>query len=477
MRYAGTMRRRTAIWIIALSAGLLVFIAGSGWYFSRAFPVFLGFAAKSVCSGVFVSERSASEVLQQDIDPLVFFSRFIRMNVDPVEKTVTATLVGLFRKQAYYRSWCGCTLLPIPADRYQIDRLPTGLEDGRPDLPGDVSWPLGTATASDRIPAGVDIESLEEAVSDAFTDLATGRSRGTRAVCVAYQGQLIAERYAKGFHRFMPLAGWSMSKSVTNALVGILVYKGKLNLYDPVPVAEWQATGDPRQHITLDQLLRMISGLEFSEVYTPPSDVTHMLFQSSDFGAAAASKPLEASPGDKWHYSSGTSNIISRIVRTIVEPEYGHTVSFIRRELFNRLGMKNAIIELDPSGTVVGSSYIFATARDWARFGLLYLQDGVWQGQRILPPGWVDYSRTPTAAAPKGQYGAHFWLNAGHPGSPDQRRWTALPTDMYVAWGFQGQFLIIIPSKKLVLVRLGLNTTSAGWSLPRFVSRVMAALH
>jgi CubicO group peptidase (beta-lactamase class C family) len=275
----------------------------------------------------------------------------------------------------------------------------------------------------------------------------------------------------------MPLAGWSMSKSVTNALVGILVYKERLNLYEPVQVPEWQAPGDPRQEITLDQLLHMTSGLRFREVYTPPSDVTEMLFRRHDFGAAAASKSLEASPGGKWHYSSGTSNIIARIIRRAVEPEYGHSISFIRRELFNPLGMRSATVELDPSGTFVGSSYTFATARDWARFGLLYLEDGIWQGKRILPPGWVDYSRTPTPVAPKGQYGAHYWLNAGLPDNPNQRRWPSLPGDMLVAWGFQGQFLVIVPSKELVLVRLGLNTKSKGWNLERFVSRVIAALH
>jgi CubicO group peptidase (beta-lactamase class C family) len=202
-----------------------------------------------------------------------------------------------------------------------------------------------------------------------------------------------------------------------------------------------------------------------------------MLFQRHDFGAAAASKPLEAAPGDNWHYSSGTSNIIARIIRRAVEPDYGHSVSFVRRELFNRLGMRSAIVELDPSGTIVGSSYTFATARDWARFGLLYLQDGIWQGRRILPPGWVDYSRKPSPPAPQGQYGAHFWLNAGDAENTRRRRWPALPTDMLVAWGFQGQFLVIIPSKDLVLVRLGLNKKPEDWNLERFVSGVTAALH
>ena len=470
------MHRRTTRWVIVVTVVLLVFVAGSCWYLNRALPVFLGFAAKTICSGVFISGRSADDVLQNDIAAVVFFSRLIRLEVDPEARSVETTLAGLFRKQARYRTWCGCTLWPDPSDPVQMNRMPAGLADGRPELPKNAPWPQGTASPMDRVPAGVNQERLEGAVSDAFRNAVTGKSRQTRAVVVVYQGRLIAERYAEGFHRSMPLAGWSMSKGIANALVGILVHKGMLHLYDPAPVPQWQSPGDPRNKITLDQLLRMTSGLLFREVYTPPSDVTDMLFRSHDFGAAAASKSLEAPPGEKWHYSSGTSNIIARIIRTAVETEYDHMVSFIRRELFNRLGMQSAIVELDPSGTVVCSSYTFATARDWARFGLLYLQGGVWQGQRILPAGWVEYSLIPTPAAPRGQYGAHFWLNAGDTGNPDRRRWPSLPGDMYMAWGFQGQYLIIIPSKNLILVRLGLNTKAKGWNLETFVTNVISAL-
>ena len=470
------MHRRTIRWIIVLTAGLLVFVTGSCWYFNRALPVFLGFAAKTICSGVFISGRSPSDVLQQDIAAVVFFSRFIRVKVDPGTGTVEATLVGLFRKQARYRNWCGCTLWPDPLDPYQTNRMPAALADRRSELPNNLPWPRGTAAPVDALPDGVNRQRLEAAVADAFKDAETGQSRQTRALVVVYQGRLIAEHYAAGFHRNMPLGGWSMSKGIANALIGILVRKGNLNLYEPAPVPQWQSPGDPRQAISLDQLMRMTSGLRFREVYTPPSDVTEMLFRSRDFGAAAASQSLEAAPGKKWHYSSGTSNIIARIIRTAVEPEYEHMVSFVRRELFNPLGMQSAIVELDPSGTAVLSSYTFATARDWARFGLLYLQEGVWQGRRILPPGWVKYSRMPTPAAPQGHYGAHFWLNAGDAGYPDRRRWPTLPGDMFMAWGFQGQYLIIIPSKNLILVRLGLNTKAKDWSLETFVTNVISAL-
>ena len=471
------MRRRIRIFIITLVAAVLIFSIGSAWYFSRALPVFLGFTAKSLCSSVFVSGRPAADVLRQDIQPVVFFSRLIQPDVDLVNKTTAVSLAGIFRKKALYRKECGCTLIPDTVDRLSAIDPFIGLAARRTKLPDDQPWPLGTSAVSGPLPARVDAQKLQDAVADAFVEPATGESRRTRAVVIVYEGRLIAERYAQGFHRGMPLAGWSMTKSILNSLVGILVGKGKLNLHAPAPVSEWQAGGDQRREITLNQLLRMISGLTFSEVYNPPSDVTEMLFESHDFGAAAASKALEAVPGDKWQYSSGTSNIIARIIRKTVEPEYGHTLAYARQELFEPLGMQSAVVEIDPSGTIVGSSYGFATARDWARLGLLYLQDGIWQGRQILPPGWVAYTRTPTASAPKGQYGAHFWLNAGPAGDSGRRRWPALPADMMVAWGFQGQFLVVIPSKRLVLVRLGLNTGTTGWDLERFVNLVIMAFH
>jgi hypothetical protein len=179
-----------------------------------------------------------------------------------------------------------------------------------------------------------------------------------------------------------------MTKSVTNALVGILVGQGKLSVDEPAPVPEWSGPDDPRGAITLDQMLRMSSGLEFGEIYEDPrSDVCLMLFSVRDAAAYAADKPLETGPGGKWYYSSGTTNIISRIVRDSVGGTQADYFAFPRRALFDRIGMRSAIIEPDPSGTFVGSSYMYATARDWARFGLLYLQDGVWEGERILPEG------------------------------------------------------------------------------------------
>jgi CubicO group peptidase (beta-lactamase class C family) len=240
-------------------------------------------------------------------------------------------------------------------------------------------------------------------------------------------------------------------------------------------VPEWQAEGDPRRAITLDQLMRMSSGLQFDEVYLPLYDATQMLYGRADFAAFAAAKLPAGPPESVWNYSSGTANIIARIVRQTVEKEAAGTTDFLRRELFDRIGMTSALIEPDPSGTFVGSSYAVATPRDWARFGLLYLQDGVWRGERLLPEGWVRYSVTPTPGAPKGEYGAMFWLNAGAAGDPALRLWPSAPRDAFAAQGFQEQKLIVIPSRKLVLVRFGATSERRAWNTDAFIADVLAA--
>jgi CubicO group peptidase (beta-lactamase class C family) len=206
------------------------------------------------------------------------------------------------------------------------------------------------------------------------------------------------------------------------------------------------------------------------------ADVTKMLYRSHDFAAFAAGSHLEAPPDEKWHYASGTANIIARIVREAAEKTTANYYRFIRESLFDRIGMRSAVMEPDPSGTFVGSSYTAATVRDWARLGLLYLQDGVWDGERILPEGWIEYTTPPTPKAPKGQYGALFWLNAGEPGKPDNRLWPSAPRDAFAAQGFQEQKVIIIPSKKLVLVRFGATAPRSAWNTDAFIADVLRAL-
>jgi len=461
--------------VICTAAVLVAALVAAGFPLTKVAPIMTGFAAKTICSYVFISGRDAADVFREDVAPVIFPASSVSYRVDREAKAVTAAIFGFAEARAVFREGCGCTLVKGVSEA-ELNTQPIAVREIRESAIDDLPWLAAGREIGDPLPPGIDALRLKQALDAAFTEGSSEMLKRTRAVLVVYDGRLIAERYAPGFTPDMPLLGWSMSKSVTNALVGILVKKGRLTLDQPAPVREWQAEGDPRRAITLDQLMRMTSGLEFEEVYTPFGDTAAMLCESGDFAAYAAAKPLAAAPGSRWSYSSGTANIISRIVRQVAETETPNSYHFLRRELLDALGKTRAVIEADPSGTFVGSSYTFATPRDWARFGLLFLQDGVWNGKRILPEGWVTYTTTPAAKAPKGEYGAMFWLNAGAASNPANRRWPSAPADAYSAEGFQKQQVIIIPSHKLVLVRFGATPTPQAWNTEAFIADVLAAL-
>jgi CubicO group peptidase (beta-lactamase class C family) len=290
---------------------------------------------------------------------------------------------------------------------------------------------------------------------------------------VLRSGLLVAERYAAGFDEKTPLLGWSMTKSVLATLIGIQVQRGRLDLESPAGVPAW--AGDERSAITLDQLLRMSSGLAFKERNGAFGDSAPMLFRSRSAADYAARSPLAHAPGAFWSYSSGTSNLVSGILRASLPGDAGAYHRFPHEALFDRIGMRSAVLETDAAGTFVGSSFCYATARDWARFGLLHARDGVWQGERLLPEGWVETVRRPTPAAPQGRYGAHWWLNAGTPGEPEDRPYPSLPSDLFYASGYEGQFVVVLPSQDLVVVRLGQSEPEHAFDLEQFLGAVIAA--
>jgi CubicO group peptidase (beta-lactamase class C family) len=309
-----------------------------------------------------------------------------------------------------------------------------------PPQPSDVewptlAWPLGELADASR--------NRVLAEADAIFDL-TAAQGCTFALLAVKSGRLVYERYAHGSQAFYLQYSWSMAKSITHALVGILVRDGRIDIRAPAPVPEWQQTGDPRREITLDQLLRMSSGLEFREDYVDGqvSDVIPMLMFDGrrDTAGYAAAKPLAHPPGTFWSYSSGTTNIICRILRDLVG---GPTemLRFMRRELFEPIGMTTPVPKFDGAGTFVGSSYCLATPHDFARFGYLYLRDGVWDGWRILPEAWVDYARTATYRSDIEAYGAHWWLSPTRP-------W-------FWASGYDGQRILVAPERDVVIVRCG----------------------
>lgn len=335
-------------------------------------------------------------------------------------------------------------------------------------------WPDGDRVESGAA-AGVDTRRLNAAIADAFAEPDSAMPRRTRAIVVVHNGRIVGERYADGYGPDNRFTGWSMTKSVTSALVGILTAHNTLDVRADMLRPEWRGADDPRGDITLHQLLTMSSGLGFDESYTPSGAATRMLFDSPDAAAVAAASPLAHEPGSTWLYSSGTTNIVSSLIRVSFDSDDEY-IAFARDSLFDRIGMRSAVLEPDPSGTFVGSSFMYATARDWARFGLLYLRDGVWNGERILPDGWVAYSVTPAPAAPRGQYGAHWWLNAGSASDSTQRTWPDLPRDIFWASGFEGQYVVVVPSHDLVVVRLGVTQDDRAWSLGAFLREVMESV-
>jgi hypothetical protein len=267
-----------------------------------------------------------------------------------------------------------------------------------------------------------------------------------------------------------------MGKSVLSSLVGVLVKEGRLSLGRKALLPEWSAPGDPRSEITLEDLLRMRSGLDFAEVYKDPlSDVTRMLFASPSAAAFAAAKPLRTTPGTLWAYQSGTTNILSRIIRSTLEAAGEDYHLFPRRALFDPLGMR-AVPEPDAAGDFVFSSFLFASARDWARFGLLFSGDGVWEGRRLLPEGWVAFCTTPTPQSPEGRYGAHWWLGLSKEFGGKTEAARRIPKDAFHAMGHEGQALSVIPSQKLVVVRLGMSIRVDAWDHAAFLAGMLDAL-
>jgi CubicO group peptidase (beta-lactamase class C family) len=445
---------------IAVRVGLLALLVAGGlgarWLWV-ATQVGAGFAAKVTCSLVFVSGQGVQRVLD-DYVAYELAPAGALFNAEVSGREVVATALGVPRARAAFRPGLGCTQLHGGAGAASLPGAEVA-PPSRAPLDPSVPWPLGSAALPEPAPGPI-----EAAIDRAFAepDPEGEYRRQTTAVVVARDGRLVAERYAPGYGPATPMLSWSMAKSVTAALVGLAAEEGRLALHAPAPVREWSDAEDPRRAITLDHLMRMSSGLRFDERYRATTDASVMLFTGPDTGEFAARKPLDAPPDAVWSYSSGTSNLVSRMLRDVFGGDLGAMLRWARERLFDPAGLTSAFLEPDASGTFIGSSFAFMTARDWARFGELHRRDGEWFGRRILREGWVRYVTTPTPAAPRGGYGAHWWLNAGAPDDPADRPWPELPADTYAARGHSGQYVVVVPSSRLVVVRLGLSVPDQG---------------
>ena len=418
--------KKKSIFRIA-GALLLAAVLGGCIYLNSLMPIITGYAAKNLASDVFVSGREPADV--EALDLHFSFIKFTRNRVDYENRTVTSRFLWS-KSTALYRDGYGVTLL---RGRKAMERLKAQAFPLPPEASGPGTLQPGDSAVAARL----------EPVAKALVD--DHAYNGTPfAFIVLHDGAIVAERYRQGITADTRLLSWSMGKSFTNALVGLMAGDGLVDIHAPMDIPEWQ--GDGRAAITLSDLMQMQSGLEWNENYGNRSDVNLMLHREEDMGLFALSKPLMAKPGTHWYYSSGSTNIVMRYLRGKFASDAAF-LAYLRSRLFEPLGIRNACFEPDMSGTPVGSSYLYVTARDYARFGQLYLDDGLAGPARILPEGWVDYTRTP-ASASQGGYGAFFWLNRNRT-CPDA------PADMFSCQGHDGQEIYIIPSKKLVVVVLG----------------------
>lgn len=397
-----------------------------------------GFSAKSIASGHFIDNRSQEMIEKGDND--IDMIDLAKNKIEDAEKFAVASVYGLKERKAIYRKGLGVTLIN---DDFDISK--PYLVPKRTKLNNNLPFPYGNNEPKDTVFANVDYAKLNAVVANSFDAKGEIKKR-TRSLLVIYKDKIIAEKYDTGFDKNSKILGWSMTKSITSAMFGILEKQKKFDIDDPAPIPEW--ANDNRKLITTSDLLHMNSGLQWVEDYATISDATKMLFQSEDMTRAQLEKPAEYKPNMRWNYSSGTTNLLSGILRKQFKTHQEY-LDFWYSALIDKIGMNSMVIETDMAGNYVGSSYGWATTRDWSKFGLLYLHKGNWNGEQIFDESWEKYTATPTNRS-DGRYGGHFWLNAnGH--FPD------VPRDMYYCSGFQGQMVAIIPSLDLVIVRMGLT--------------------
>ncbi|MFA7415855.1 MAG: serine hydrolase [Rhizobium sp.] len=414
-----------------------------------------GYAAKIVCSNVFLAGRDADVVLASDVQapghPLL---KLIHIDIDPDQRSVTARLLGAFAPgKATYREGLGCVSVPT-GDGAAAQAIVVA---GEPEVSAasGASWPEG-----DAVSAG------DPRLSDILADPALV-GPGMRAVVVVKDGRLVGEAYGEGFDASTPLLGWSMTKTVNAAIIGRLMTEGRIGFDDRNLLAEW--TGDGRAQIRIRDLLAMEGGLDFDEEYGDVTDVTRMLYLERDMAAFAAARPLAADPGTSFNYASGASVLLAKIWMGKFA-DRAQALAYPRAALFQPLGMASAVMEGDATGTFVGSSYMYATARDWARFGLFLVQDGVWEGQRLLPEDFVGAMRRPTTAS-GGLYTEVQAWGVGPGEEPDEK--FGIADDAFWLLGHDGQTIAVVPSENLVVVRLGLTPSELGYR-PQWLVKAVA---
>jgi len=393
--------------------------------------IIAGYSAKSMNSSVFLAERTMqfTDSTDNNFSPINLGSDKVNKGL----KTSSASVFGLLTRTAIYREGLGSVLITDDFDTTLKVKTPKRAQPNN-----TIAFPFGNADQKDSILTNVNYNKLTKTVANLFTN-----NTQTRAVVVIHKNQIIAEQYDKGFTKNSRILGWSMTKSIMSTVYGIMQTQGKINVFDKAPIAEWQ--NDDRKEITINNLLQMNSGLAWDENYNEISDVTKMLFLEKDMTKIQAKKQFVGKPNQTWNYSSGTSNLLSGILRNTFKTHQEY-LDYWYAEFIDKIGMNSMLIETDMTGNYVGSSYAWATPRDWAKFGLLYLNKGNWNGEQLFDATWVDYITIPTNGS-DGTYGGHFWLNA-------EGQFPDVPINMFYASGYQGQFVFVFPDQDLVVVRM-----------------------
>ena len=396
--------------------------------------ILAGYSAKNTASSVFLGERSLSftNTTDNNFSPVNLATNAI----DKQKKTASSSVFGLLTRKSIIREGLGSLLTLDKKDEKSNYKTPKRRKTVNDTIP----YPYGNGSHKDSVFESIDYKKLNETVNSIFG------VRKTRAVLVLYKDQIIAEKYSEGFTKDSRILGWSMTKSIMSTVFGILEHQQKINIQDKAPVESWQ--NDARKEITIHNLLQMNSGLEWDENYDEISDATKMLFLERDMTKVQEEKPLIGKPNETWNYSSGTSNLLSGILRDQFKNHQSY-LDFWYAYLIDKIGMNSMILESDLAGNYVASSYAWATTRDWGKFGLLYLHNGAWNGEELFTKEWVDYVTTPTPTS-NGSYGAQFWLNT-------EKQLKDVSQKMYFADGYQGQRVYILPDEDLVIVRFGLS--------------------
>jgi CubicO group peptidase (beta-lactamase class C family) len=424
-----------------------------------------GYKAAFLCSDIFNAGQTEAQVEQDDLkrtypelEPIM---PELKATIDRGRRTVSVAFDDkLPPRVAAWRPLLGCAQLPIGASAESAAHLPR-LDLKGPDLDGR-AWPTGDRNAVAR-PRG-DARALERAITTAFNRRHYGQGSETTAVLIVQDGKIVAERYRDDFDMHMPQRTWSVGKSVAGTLVGVAAHQGRIDVNAPAPIPEWQRPGDPRRAITTDHLLRMASGLHSDHA---GNRTDALYFGGTAVTEQATAWPLEAAPGTRFRYANNDTLLAVRGLRHVLGERY---LSFPFTDLFWKIGMTRTIPETDWQGNFILSSQVWTTARDLARLGLLYLNDGTWQGERLLPAGWGGYvsQRGPAQPARGDGYGATFWTFASDSG---------LPADAYAGQGNRGQYLVIVPSRRTVIVRRGYDGPGTGFDIDAFSRDVLAAIH